>query len=118
MNEKIKDYIKIKGKEDLDLLFNVWDETSLEQFQDFADYFGKINMESDDDSVYEFIDNLSFEINKSKLLKEMYTDEQRTKEDLIELLVHCENINNVINMEIEFCGKILDNDVIVMYKQN
>lgn len=116
MNEKVKEYIKLKGKNDLNSLFNEWDETTFMEFEIFASHILNIDLNCDTKRSYELIDKLTFKTNKEKVLKELYWDEERTKEDLINLMVHCENINELIKMELEnfSFGTILNNEVIIM----
>lgn len=115
MIEKVKDYIKFKGKNELNLLFNEWNESSLNDLENFAMQLAKIDLNNDDKTTYEFIDQLTFKTNKTELLKSLFSNEERTKDDLIELFVHCENINEVIKMELDYFafGTILDNNIII-----
>ncbi|RIN92348.1 hypothetical protein [Mammaliicoccus sciuri] len=115
MNEKLKDYIMIKGKKDLDLLFNKWDEQSFIDFEIFAMEIANIDLYVEDESAYEFIDNLTFKTDRKKLLKESFANEERTKEELIEILDYVEDINSLLKIELEnnAFGTILNNDLIV-----
>lgn len=115
MNEKVKDYIMIKGKEDLGMLFKEWNEKSFEDLEIFAIEEVNLDLNKDDEKVYEFIDHLTFKTNKVNVLKELFSSDDRTKVDLIELFNHCENINNLLKMELEYhtFGTILDNEIII-----
>ncbi len=115
MNEKVKEYIKLKGKNDLNSLFNEWDETTFMEFEIFASRILNIDLNFDTKQSYELIDKLTFKTNKQGILKDIYKDEDKTKEDLIDLLNHCENNNDLIKMELEnfHFGTILNNEVIV-----
>lgn len=118
MNEKVKDYIMIKGKEDLGMIFKEWNEKSLEDLEIFAIEVANLDLNKDDEKVYEFIDHLTFKKNKVNVLKELFSSDDRTKVDLIELFNHCENINNLLKMELEYhtFGTILDNEIIIELK--
>ncbi|RIN97157.1 hypothetical protein BU002_02225 [Mammaliicoccus sciuri] len=115
MNEKLKDYIMIKGKKDLDLLFKKWDEQSFIDLEIFAMEIANIDLYVEDESAYEFIDNLTFKTDRKKLLKESFANEERTKEELIEILDYVEDINSLLKIELEnnAFGTILNNDLIV-----
>lgn len=115
MHEKLKDYIMIKGKNDLDLLFSSWNEEAFYQIEEFAISEAKINLNIDDNKSYEFIDQLTFKTNKIEVLNKLFKDDLRTKEDIIELIVFSENVNELIRMELDqhSFGTILNNDVIL-----
>lgn len=115
MHEKLKDYIMIKGKNDLDLLFSSWNEEAFYQIEEFAISEAKINLNIDDNKSYEFIDQLTFKTNKIEVLNKLLKDDLTTKEDVIELIVFSENVNELIRMELDqhSFGTILSNDVIL-----
>ena len=115
MNEKLKDYIMIKGKKDLDLLFKKWDEQSFIDFEIFAIELANIDLNIEDEIAYEFIDSLTFKTNRKEVLKELFANKERTKEELIEILDYAEDINSLLKMELEIYafGTILNNDLIV-----
>ncbi|MFW2451778.1 hypothetical protein ACN0TX_12075 [Staphylococcus cohnii] len=115
MHEKLKEYIMIKGKNDLDLLFSSWNEEAFYQIEEFAISEAKINLNIDDNKSYEFIDQLTFKTNKIEVLNKLLKDDLTTKEDVIELIVFSENVNELIRMELDqhSFGTILSNDVIL-----
>lgn len=115
MHEKLKDYIMIKGKNDLDLLFSSWNEEAFYQIEEFAISEAKINLNIDDNKSYEFIDQLTFKTDKIEVLNKLLKDDLTTKEDVIELIVFSENVNELIRMELDqhSFGTILSNDVIL-----
>lgn len=115
MHEKLKDYIMIKSKNDLDLLFSSWNEEAFYQIEEFAISEAKINLNIDDNKSYEFIDQLTFKTNKIEVLNKLLKDDLTTKEDVIELIVFSENVNELIRMELDqhSFGTILSNDVIL-----
>lgn len=115
MHEKLKDYIMIKGKNDLDLLFSSWNENEFYEIEQFAISEAKINLNIDDNKSYEFIDQLTFKTNKIEVLNKLLKDDLTTKEDVIELIVFSENVNELIRMELDqhSFGTILSNDVIL-----
>lgn len=115
MHEKLKDYIMIKGKNDLDLLFSSWNEEAFYQIEEFAISKAKIDLNIDDNKSYEFIDQLTIKTNKIEVLNKLLKDDLTTKEDVIELIVFSENVNELIRMELDqhSFGTILSNDVIL-----
>lgn len=115
MHEKLKEYIMIKDKNDLDLLFSSWNEEAFYQIEEFAISEAKINLNIDDNKSYEFIDQLTFKTNKIEVLNKLLKDDLTTKEDVIELIVFSENVNELIRMELDqhSFGTILSNDVIL-----
>ncbi|MCE5132203.1 hypothetical protein KJB62_12580 [Staphylococcus saprophyticus] len=115
MHEKLKDYIMIKGKNDLDLLFSSWNEEAFYQIEEFAISEAKIDLNIDDNKSYEFIDQLTIKTNKIEVLNKLLKDDLTTKEDIIELIVFSENVNELIRMELDqhSFGTILSNDVIL-----
>lgn len=118
MNEKLKDYIMIKGKEELDLLFKKWDEQSFIDLEIFAIELANIDLNIEDESAYEFIDNLTIKRDKKEVLNGLFSYEDRTKEELIEILVYAEDVRTLLKMELENTtfGTILNNDIIVQLR--
>lgn len=115
MNERLKDYIMIKGKKELDILFKEWNEQSFIDLETFAIGIANIDLNIEDEKAYEFIDNLTIKTDKEEVLNELFYNDVRTKEELIEILVYAEDIRTLLKMELEnfAFGTILNNDIIV-----
>ncbi len=119
MNERLKEYIMIKGKKDLDLMFKKWNEQSFIDLKIFAIELANIDLDIEDESAYDFIDNLTFKADRKEALTELFSNEDRTKEELIGILDYAEDVKTFLKMELEnfAFGTILNNDIIVQLQE-
>lgn len=119
MNERLKEYIMIKGKKDLDLMFKKWNEQSFIDLKIFAIELANIDLDIEDESAYDFIDNLTFKADRKEVLTELFSNEDRTKEELIGILDYAEDVKTFLKMELEnfAFGTILNNDIIVQLQE-
>lgn len=119
MNNKLKEAIMIKAKEENNVSLLNWNdkcfeeiEILLQDYYNLGSYFNKC----DEESIKDIIDNLAFNANKSNFLKSIFSNNTETKESLLETFVYCENVNTFINMTIESNGCVLNNEVIIYFK--
>lgn len=119
MNNKLKEAIMIKAKEENNVSLLNWNdkcfeeiEILLQDYYNIGSYFNKC----DEESIKDIIDNLAFNANKSNFLKSIFSNNTETKESLLETFVYCENVNTFINMTIESNGCVLNNEVIIYFK--
>lgn len=119
MNNKLKEAIMIKAKEENNVSLLNWNDKCFEEIEILLqDYYsiGSYFNKCDEESIKDIIDNLAFNANKSNFLKSIFSNNTETKESLLETFVYCENVNTFINMTIESNGCVLNNEVIIYFK--
>lgn len=120
MNMRLKEAIMLKAKEENDVsLFN-WNDICFEEIEillqkhyGIGSYFDNC----DEANIKDITNDISFNANKSNFLKVIFYNSTVTKEALLETFVYCETVNEFINMTIERDGCVLDNEIIIYFKE-
>ena len=119
MNNKLKEAIMIKAKEENNVSLLNWNDKCFEEIEILLqDYYGlgsNFN-KCNEESIKDITANLAFNSNKSNFLKSIFSSSTETKEILLETFEYCETVNAFINMTIESNGCVLNNEIIIYFK--
>ncbi|MGW8041312.1 hypothetical protein ACWEX2_13940 [Staphylococcus xylosus] len=117
MNEVLKKQIIDKAYNTANINKNIWNVSALNDIELHLLGFYEMNGILYEDSQCRFVENIEFETNKGKFLKELYEDNPPNFDELIDEFVECQTINELINTFLDGYGLVLENDVIIYFKE-
>lgn len=112
MNLKLKEHIINKAYEQNAIEPSVWNDSSFKDIENHLLSYFEFNGELDEEAQNKFIDKLYFETNKGKYIKDNYDYLYSSHNELIDELVFCETVDELINSILDGYGMVLNNDVI------
>ena len=117
INIKLKEEIMLKAKEENNVSLLNWNDICFKDIElNLLSYY-EIDGTIDEDGSKKFLDNINFKTDKFIFLNEIFSNGVETKEDLLESFVYCETVDEFINTTLDGYGMILDNQVIVYFKE-
>ncbi|WP_281512312.1 hypothetical protein [Mammaliicoccus vitulinus] len=113
MQKVLKEKVIEKAYSTKNIERSVWDDDSLKLVElNLLGYY-KVDGELDEERQMQFIDNILFETDKYKFLKEIYEDFPPQWDELIGEFVECETVNEFINAILDGYGMVLSNEVVI-----
>ena len=117
MNDFLKEQIIDKAYNTANIEKYVWDNSSLKLIELHLLSFYEVNGQTDEESENRFIENIEFETDKSKFLKETFEYKPPTLNEILDEFVECQTVNEFINTILDGYGLVLTNETIVYFKE-
>lgn len=118
MDRELKELIKEKGLKEKGISKENWSDNDFKDIELHLLGYYKVDGKLDDEFKNDFINDLQFETDKRKVLKEYYQNAQNIIKDnsiinfMIQDFVNLKNVDELINVILDGYGIVLENNIV------